>query len=413
MNILYIIPYVPSQIYVRPYNLIRELTANGHRLTILTITAREEDMNAIDHLKGFCYQVIAYPLPSWRSYLNCLLTLPTADPLQSAYCWQPHLKLNALELIKSNDFDIIHIEHLRGARYGLAIKDQMVRENDKIRSLPIIWDSVDCITHLFNQTARLGSLRINKLITSFELGRTANYEAKLINIFDHILVTSQNDRNAMLSLIDHKEDLPQISVLKNGVDLVYFVPNASIKRENETLVISGKMSYHANISMVMYLVNEIMPIVWSSKPTVQLWIVGKNPPQAITSLSANSLITVTGAVEDMRPYLQRSTISVAPLLYGAGIQNKVLEALACATPVITTPQGASALDISIGEEIIVADNPHSIANSIITIIENPQMREKLGKAGRSFVEKNHKWSEIAAKLESIYDETIYQKIRSS
>jgi polysaccharide biosynthesis protein PslH len=343
MNILYIVPYVPNQIYVRPYNLIKQLTAHGHRLTVLTISSNKEDKKAIQNLREYCYKVVEFPLPTWRSYANCLLALPTSNPLQSVYCWQPDLLQHALKLIEDNNIDVIHIEHLRGARFGLAIRERLIKSKNEFRSIPIIWDSVDCITHLFRQTAKHGTRRASRFITQFETGRTANYEAKLINKFDRVLVTSQTDKDALLSLTNTREYRSEISVLPNGVDLEYFIPDDSSGREKETLVISGKMSYHANVSMVKFLVDEIMPIVWSKKPTAQVWIVGKNPPQSIISFGNNPAITVTGVVDDIRPFLQRATISVAPLQYGAGIQNKVLEALACATPVVTSSQGSKCL----------------------------------------------------------------------
>jgi glycosyltransferase involved in cell wall biosynthesis len=172
------------------------------------------------------------------------------------------------------------------------------------------------------------------------------------------------------------------------------------------------MSYHANVTMVQYLLNEIMPIVWTQKPSLQVWIVGKNPPQSIISFGSNPLVTVTGVVDDIRPYLRRATLSVAPLRYGAGIQNKVLEAMACATPVITSPQGVNALDIKPGEEIMVGNNPTTFAQAVIDLLDNPELRDKVGNAGRHYVEKNHNWSDITAKLEIIYIETINQHLRS-
>jgi glycosyltransferase involved in cell wall biosynthesis len=412
MNILYIVPYVPSQIYVRPYNLIRQLSAHGNQVTVLTISSKQEDKRSVQHLSQYCHKVIDFPLPTWRSYVNCLLALASSDPLQSAYCWQPDLIPFTLDLINKTTTDIIHIEHLRGARFGFAIKESTRDSGKATRSIPIIWDGVDCITHLFKQTSKYGARRGSRLITKFEAGRTARYEARSLNNFDHVLVTSQTDKNAMLSLLTSKDHPPKISVLPNGVDLDYFKPDKNISRENETLVISGKMSYHANITMVMYLINEIMPIVWSLKPTVQVWIVGKNPPDSIISLGTHPAITVTGTVDDMRPYLQRATISLAPLRYGAGIQNKVLESMACATPVITTSQGVNALAVKIGEDIIVADDPITFAEAIINLLENPLLRDRIGKAGRDYVEINHNWSNAAGRLEDIYNETIDLHLRS-
>ncbi|MDH7487867.1 MAG: glycosyltransferase, partial [Anaerolineae bacterium] len=184
----------------------------------------------------------------------------------------------------------------------------------------------------------------SRMLTAFELGRTRRYESWLPSQFDHTLVTSRIDRDALLALVGNgAERVRKISVLPNGVDLGYFVPDESLPRENDTLVVSGKMSYHANVTMVLDLVDKIMPHIWAVKPEVKLWIVGKDPTPEIKSLNQKNGITVTGTVDDIRPYLQRATLAVTPISYGVGIQNKVLEAMACGTPVVSTPQAVSTL----------------------------------------------------------------------
>ena len=112
----------------------------------------------------------------------------------------------------------------------------------------------------------------------------------------------------------------RIAVLPNGVDLVHFNANGA-PREPDTLVFSGKMSYHANETAVLHLVNEIMPLVWRKRQHVRLMIVGKDPSRAVQALAARHapLVFVTGTVPDMRPYLQRSALAVVPVPYGAGI----------------------------------------------------------------------------------------------
>jgi glycosyltransferase involved in cell wall biosynthesis len=114
-------------------------------------------------------------------------------------------------------------------------------------------------------------------------------------------------------------------------------------------------------------------------------------------------ITVTGTVNDIRPFLQKATIAVAPLTYGAGIQNKVLESLACATPLISTPQAVSALKVQTGREVLVANEPGEFAGLVLYLLDNPEYQQRLGEAGR--------WSTITRQLEGVYDEVIDAKQR--
>jgi glycosyltransferase involved in cell wall biosynthesis len=227
----------------------------------------------------------------------------------------------------------------------------------------------------------------------------------LLGHFDRTLVTSPADREALLAL----ESAPTgaeacVSVLPNGVDLDYFSPHTPARREPATLVISGKMSYHANITMTLHLVQSIMPHVWEKRPDVKLWIAGKDPVKEIQALGEHPSVTVTGTVSDIRPYLQQATIAVAPLTYGVGIQNKILEALACATPVITTPQAVSALGVTPGREVLVAQDPGVFAKQVLQLLDDPQQQQRIGLAGRLYVEAHHKWETIAAHLEGAYRE---------
>lgn len=115
---------------------------------------------------------------------------------------------------------------------------------------------------------------------------------------------------------------------------------------------------------------------------------------------------VAGTVDDMRPYLRRATMAAAPITYGAGIQNKVLEAMACATPVIASQKAISALRVKNGKEFLLADEPQEFANKVIQLLDEKEPRIKLGKAGRRYVERNHDWTTAAIQLVQMYSQVI-------
>ena len=335
------------------------------------------------------------------------MALPSRQPLQAVYSWDANLADDIFSLAAqtngSDTFDIVHVEHLRGARYGIDVNSRL---SERKPPLPIVWDSVDSISLLFRQAMVQSKSMFSRGLTRFELNRTERYESWLLDQFDQVLVTSQNDKNSFLSLSERDGNEFGVEVLPNGVDLGYFTPDEGIIRENRDIVLSGKMSYHANVTMVMKFMQEIMPHVWEKHAEVQVWIVGKDPPQSLQVLADNPNVHVTGTVDDIRPYLQMATLSASPITYGAGIQNKVLEAMACATPVIATPQAVSALMVESGKEILVAGDAHSFAEKVNALLENPKRREEIGKAGRKFVERNHDWAVLAARLADIYSRAI-------
>ncbi len=392
MKILFVVPYTPNLVRVRPYNLIRALAIRGNTVTVATLTGGPAELADVRRLEAQGVRVISAALPRWRSVLNCLLAVPTRTPLQAAYCWQPELLSKIRQELTAGGFDAVHVEHLRGARFGLALLEG--------NPLPVIWDSVDCISHLFRQASSQANSLKSQAIARLDLRRTESYEGWLAGRFARVLVTSPVDRQAFLKLAPNCAE--RLLVLPNGVDLDYFHPDGPSQREAAQLVVSGKMSYHANVAMVLHLVRDILPQVWAERPDVKLMVVGKDPPREVLALAENPSIQVTGAVPDVRPYLQGATAAVASITYGAGIQNKVLEAMACATPVVASSRAVSALDIRVGEEILVADEPREFARQILALLANPGLQRQLGEAGRRFVERQHSWDGAAARLEEIY-----------
>lgn len=437
MHILFIVPYVPTPVRVRPYNLIRALATRGHHLTLATLWSNEEERAALETLRAWGVRVIAEPLSRVRSLLNCLGALPSDVPLQAVYCWSPALRARIEQELVSLSHsvgggaggkgtsppshnvgegsgvrvDLVHVEHLRGVHYGL-----------RLDGTPVVWDSVDCISYLFAQSARDSRSWSGRLLTRLDLGRTRRYEGRLVGRFARVLVTSPVDRRALLELWQASQssdeggfippapfavDEDHITVLPNGVDMDYFRPGDG-PRAPETLVISGKMSYHANVTAVLYLIEEIMPRVWVQRPGVRVQVVGAWPPRRICQLAERfpGRVEVTGRVPDIRPYLQRAWLAVAPLRYGAGIQNKVLEALACATPVVATPQACSALQVQAERDLLIADSVEEFARQVLRLLDDAALAVQLGAAGRRYVERHHDWNAVAAQLEGIYAECV-------
>jgi glycosyltransferase involved in cell wall biosynthesis len=375
---------------------------------LLTLKSRPEDEAHLQELRDSGIEVRSFSLPRWRALWNTARALPGSHPIQANYCWHPKLLQEMERLLTSPNgyppYDILHVEHLRGVQYALYA-------HKCCSNLPVIWDSVDCISYLFQQATTHSRSFFGQWVTRLELGRTQKLEKALLHQFDRILVTSRSDKQAYEALLPKNTPHTPLQVLPNGVSLDDFYPDENAKRSSRTLVVSGKMSYHANVTMVLNLVEDIMPLVWREHPEVHLQIVGKDPHPKIQALGDDPRIEVTGTVPHVRPYLQKAAIAVAPLAYGAGIQNKVLEAMACATPVVCTSQAVSALEVEPGRHLLVADTPQTFAQSITDLLRDETRRAAIGEAGHAYVERHHRWDSIAALLEGIYQQAQIERIR--
>lgn len=393
MNILFVSAYTPSRIRVRPYSFIKALARRGHAITLVCGAGRS-DVAALSELRAICRKVEPVPQGKLEMAWNALRALPGDLPLQAALSFGAAMVDAVRAELHANHFDVAHVEHLRAAALGYALQ-----------SVPAVLDGVDCISLLFERALRGSPSPKSRLMALADLARTRRYEAGYTARYERVLVSSPEDAWALRTLMAGAgrpaDEAAAIHVVPNGVDLAYFAPQP-LEREPNTLVFSGKMSYHANEAAALFLAGEIMPLVWRERPDVRLLIAGSSPTRAVRDLGADRRITVTGFVEDLREPLARASVAVAPLRYGVGIQNKVLEAMATATPVVATPQATQALAPEARAALLQANSPSAFAQAVLELLEQPQRRQQLGEAGRTYVETHHSWLNNANRLVERY-----------
>jgi glycosyltransferase involved in cell wall biosynthesis len=188
-----------------------------------------------------------------------------------------------------------------------------------------------------------------------------------------------------------------------GIDDETYRPCEEIARRNGMIVITGNMFHVPNVDAVEFFCRDVFPLVCQQEPSANLWLVGSRPAKQVRKWAKNSRIKVTGSVPDMRPYLHQAMVSVCPVRLKIGTQTKILEALACATPVVTTSAGNHGIGASSGEQLYVADEPVELSNRIVGLLKGERWHE-LSQSGRRFVESNFAWSKSAQKLEQIFEQ---------
>ena len=391
MRILFVSPYVPSPIRVRPYYWIKNLAALGHHISLFAITRGRDDEKALDEMRRVCARVTVARMPAWRPLWNCVRALPTRDPLQLAWSRLPELAREIRAHAEPSRADVAHVEHLRAACFA-----------PELANLPIVYDAVDSISSLFEQTRVAGPRIADRWLAALDLPRTVRFEAGVSGRFDRVLVSSPVDAVRLHELAAGTARAWPV-VLTNPVDLEYFRPTSGA-RDPATVIYSGKMSYHANVAAVRHLTKEVMPRVWRHRADVKVIVAGQEPDRSVCRLARDSRIAVTGFVPDLRPLLARATIAVCPLPYGAGVQNKVLEAMASGLPVVAGRRATQALQAEPGRDLRVADSPDDFANEILALLGAPAERERLAVCGRAYVEAHHDGLTLARRLAGVYDE---------
>ncbi len=187
----------------------------------------------------------------------------------------------------------------------------------------------------------------------------------------------------------------QVAWWSNGVDTDYFDPAISFDElpAPADVVFVGAMDYRANVEAATYFAEAVWPLVLKSAPDARFAIVGANPVRQICALDGKNRISVTGRVDDVRPWLGEAKIVVAPLRVARGIQNKVLEAMAMARPVVATTAAATGLGVTSGEDILIADKADTMAQKILSLLGDSDKRHRLGVAARRMVRERYRWSE--------------------
>jgi glycosyltransferase involved in cell wall biosynthesis len=229
--------------------------------------------------------------------------------------------------------------------------------------------------------------------TALRLWLARRYESWIFSPYRRVVVVSTQDRDELLGI---KPALP-IEVIPNGVDLAYFQAQ-NMQREPATLLFVGNYEYEPNVDAALRLAREILPQVQAAIPAAKLWLVGNAPTPAVQALASESVM-VTGRVEDVRPYLAQATVFVSPLRLGAGIKNKVLEALAMGCPVAATPLSVDGIAVRPGEEALIDE---SLAEPVIRLLHDVTLQQRLAEQGRQLIEAHYSWAQVADRYEQLY-----------
>ena len=398
MRVLFVTPYVPSRIRVRSFNLIRSLSAS-HEISLVSLLCDEYERDLVQEVAEYCTSVDLILLPKLRSYINCMLAFSSMVPLRVAYYRSPEFTNHLVHLIRKRSIDVVHGELIKVLPALRAVRS---REN-----VPLLYDSVDCISSYLQQQWSVERNPLQKIFAYTELQKMRDYERKSLEMFDQVVITSAHDRDYLMAL---GERLKHIQVVSNGVDTEYFTPLPEL-REPDSLVFCAKLDYYPNSQGILNFCQEVLPLIWQQRPQVRLKIVGNNPPHSVSELSNDRRISVTGYVPDIRPYLAKASVALSPLLVATGIQNKVLEALAMGVPMVATPISCRSLQAKNDIHLLMAEGAHAYADAVLKLLEDTQLAQDLGNAGRQYVKQHHSWMAAANMVSDLYHSLVERNQR--
>lgn len=264
---------------------------------------------------------------------------------------------------------------------------------------PAVADIVDCTTlDLWRGVLVQRSLRL-RLRNLRELGISARFAYRTVQRFAAVVCAGEADASWMRRLGRGGS----VHVIPNGVDLpgIDDAEGDAPPPGPPRLSFVGTLDFEPNVDAVSFLAAEVWPLVKAEIPEAELVVAGRRPTPAIQALDGQSGITVQADVPDMPAVLRRSQVSIAPMRCGVGVKNKILEAWACARPVVLTPLAANGLATPPGHEFLVRSTAHDLAQAVIMLLRDPATAARLGSQARAHVQEHYTWEEAGCRMDRL------------
>jgi len=401
MKILYITPFLqhpkmPSSF--RHYYFIRDLSKR-HAITLLTPTKSPVIPEVLQEMTGYTERILIFDaIRNPESSANGEGQAPSSPGKK---IWQAERLQKAVKEMKSAFLQLVEQE-----RFDLVLfhgKD-VFSVIDGWNRLPIVVDFCDATSARVTGRIRHASLA-EKPLLFWRYLQARQVEKKLVNKSPHIAFISCRDREAILGTESRAKIIP------NAVDLQYW-KRKTITSQTNCIMLHGGMDYRPNHDGAMHLIQQILPLLRESIPNLEVLIVGRDPlPELVRAGQANPEVTVTGGVDDIRPYLERAMVYTAPLRFASGQQNKLLEALAMEVPVVTTLVAAAGLRVQDGVEppVLVAKSDQQFAECVIDLFRHKNERDRLAALGRRYIENHFTESHSVEILEAMCVEAVKGK----
>lgn len=393
MRILFLshrLPYPPNKgDKIRSYHLLAHLAAR-HEVHLACPIDDATDLDHVASLRSRVASVGHARIDGLLARLQRPLALATNEPVSVRAFYSRALQQHVDDLLERLPFDCVFAFSGPMAEYCFRSRHWQGR----MRSIRKLMDLIDVDSAKWSDyAARSAGWR--RWVYRREARLLAAYETRIAAEFDTLFLVTEAEKNALPpGLPAHK-----VLALLNGVDLDFFTP-APISPA-PCVVFTGVMDYWPNVEGVSWFVQEVWPLVRARHPDARLDIVGSKPDSRVQALAQASGVRVTGFVPDVREYIAAGRVCIAPLRIARGVQNKVLEAMAMARPVVCTSQALEGIPAVPGRHVLVADNAAAYADAVSRLLEPTDEARQIGAAARACVETHHRWDATLAPLDRL------------
>jgi glycosyltransferase involved in cell wall biosynthesis len=292
-------------------------------------------------------------------------------------------------LCQAQAYDLVHCEWTPYAAYAGRF------------DLPVTIAAHNVEWQIWDRMTQAERRPVHRRLFQLQASLMRRFEQDVFRRFKHVTAVSAEDAAAIRAL-----GCEDVEIVPNGVDVDFYAPPQTANEDARTLVFTGSMDWLANQDAIRWFINDVHPLL-KQRVDYRLYVVGRTPPAWMMDRSiVPAEVTVTGTVDDVRPYIARSAVYVVPLRVGGGSRLKILEALAMARPVVSTAVGAEGLELTPGTHLLVADEPSTFVETICRLFADAHQRRALGAAGRAHVEARYTWRQIAPAQSALWRRAI-------
>ena len=378
---------------IRTGNILRELSKRDE-ITIIGNVEAAKDTPHLDDMKSLCAKFIPV---LWQEKERYTLSFYVRLAFQSMSRY-PVAVLNDY----SRDLeDAIHKE-LNDNDYDLVICDflQSTLNFSKIGGVPTLLFQHNVEAQITQRHVQKAANPISKLFWGLQHRRMLRHEAAMCREFDGTIAVSEEDNALMRDWYGAKN----VYSIPTGVDTEFFSPQAEPDNSKQ-IVFTGSMDWLPNDDAMAWFITDIFPLVQAKEPKASLVIVGRKPTAKIQKLvDSHQDITLTGWVDDIRPFIADSAVYIVPIRIGGGTRIKIYEALAMAKALVSTTVGAEGLPLEHGEHMLRVDSSDGFADAILSLLQDDALRTRLGESARQYVDENYRWAKVAEQFHSICEQ---------
>lgn len=388
------LPFPPQQgTAIRNWNLMVQ-AAVRNQVHLLSFSEGEPSPEQLAAVNSICACVRIVPTPSRTRMQRLSTTLFSPLPDLALRLRSTALKAELEHALAAVKPDLLQVEGL-----------EMATDVAEIAPARLLYDAHNAEYLLQKRMSVADASHLRRwpgaLYSFLQWRKLSVYEGKVCQRAHRVLACSPLDAAALREISPGLEPL----VVPNGVDCEQYRPGVvpPLELGGQSLVFTGKMDFRPNVDAVLWFANAVLPLVRARAPEARLYVVGKNPHSRLDSLRGAEGVTLTGYVEDVRPYIAGASAYVVPLQSGGGTRLKVLEAMAMGQALVTTTLGGEGIDAQSGRDWLVADSPAAFAEQVLLLLADRALAARLGLAAREFVAAHFDWRVVTKPLMTLYD----------